>query len=170
MTFATSTHYRRLTGRLMTALHQVARPVVAGFSLSLISLLVSSTVATAEPSIESGLVDGVHLFGEHPDISELGATYMVVEVTEDTVLGGFYQHNSSFDCFHGEMRNRELALTIRDSYDQTEYPHTVALTTAAGAIASRAEGGGSLVPTDFYRLPALDSTAEQVLQVCRGHI
>ncbi|MEM1278629.1 MAG: hypothetical protein AAF827_16100 [Cyanobacteria bacterium P01_D01_bin.6] len=133
------------------------------------SLLVSTLTAAAPPAAantpQNALPDGVYALGESPTAGQLGTTYMVIEVSADTITGGFYQPASSFDCFYGEVAGNEMALTVIDSYAQTEHPFALALGEPA-AVASQNTVDSQWIPNGFYLLPELSTTDYEVLQVC----
>ena len=71
--------------------------------------------------------DGVYLYGQSPQPNTIGSEYLVFEVNQGQVIGGFYMPSSSFDCFYGSVEAQKLALTVVDSYEQTPHPYAVAL-------------------------------------------
>lgn len=134
---------------------------------TLTALTTITTTATAQTPTLSGLNDGTHVFGETAEAGQLGATYMVVKVQAEKVVGAFYQPSSSFDCFHGELQGNEMALTVIDSYDQTAHPFTVALGTQS-QIASQSGTVGNLVPEGFYALPTVSTLDADMLATCEA--
>jgi hypothetical protein len=151
----------------MAAVRRVAIPMVTGLSLSIGGVLTGSTAAIADPSTAGTQTNTVHFFGDSSTVGDLGATYMVLETTGDSVVGGFYQPNSSFDCFQGEIQGHQLQLIVTDSYAVTDYAYTLALITDETVAAQTSTGHLPWVPAGFYDLSEPDVTAENVLQVCR---
>lgn len=132
--------------------------------------LVTSTIAmTADSAVanerQNDLTEGVYAFGESPTPGQPGTTYMVLRVEADQVTGGFYQPASSFDCFYGEITDAEMALTVIDSYAQTEHPFVVALENQT-TVASQDAIAGEWIPSGFHALPDLSDTDRQVLETC----
>lgn len=115
------------------------------------------------------LADGVYLFGESSEADQIGATYMVTEVADGNVIGGFYRPHSSFDCFYGTVEGNAMALTVIDSYERTEHAFSVALESRE-PIATQTGAVSSLVPEGFQVLPELSETAAAVLQTCRSDL
>ncbi|MBE9182323.1 hypothetical protein IQ268_27620 [Oculatella sp. LEGE 06141] len=113
------------------------------------------------------LRDGVHLFGQSPNAEQLNAAYMVFEVNADKVVGAFYMPQSSFDCFQGEVRAEQLALTVTDSYEQTRYPYSMALQQSA-TVASTGASIAPFRPTGFYPVETISATDQQILNTCRA--
>ena len=124
------------------------------------------TVSAAETQVASGLADGTHVFGESPEAGQVGATYMVLNVQSQRVVGAFYKPSSSFDCFSGHITGNEMALTITDSYDDTRYPYTVALDTNS-QTASQGGTVNEVVPSGFYPLTELSELDGQILATCQ---
>jgi hypothetical protein len=115
-----------------------------------------------------GLTDGTYLYGESPVAETVGATYFVFEVSGTNLTGAVYQVSSSFDCVHGTVTPNALDLAIVDAYDQTEWPHSVALLPGETTVANL--NGGVPLPnldgmTPIATLSALD---HQVLATCQA--
>lgn len=116
-----------------------------------------------------GLADGTYLYGESPITETVGATYLVFEVSGTNLTGAVYQMSSSFDCVQGTVTPSALDLTIVDAYDQTEWPHSVALLPGETTVAGL--NGGAPLPnldgmTPIANLSALD---HQVLAACQAN-
>lgn len=125
-----------------------------------------ATSATAQAANSQRLANGIYLFGQSPQPNQLGSAYMVFEVTQNQVVGGFYMPSSSFDCFYGELQANQMALNVVDSYEQTVNPFAVAMSTDS----SVAQTGGSVPVTfeGFHRLSNLSDTDNNVLNTCRA--
>lgn len=66
----------------------------------------------------------LYLLGTAPQAEQLGQDYMVLRVMPDQrVQGVFYQVNSEFACFDGEVKNGTLNLAVIDPYEQVAYNH-----------------------------------------------
>ncbi|MBU6228138.1 MAG: hypothetical protein KGQ93_00370 [Cyanobacteria bacterium REEB459] len=132
-----------------------------------------STLTAPQPRLvtPSGAVfpaPGRYLFGQAPQANQLGQGYMVVESTGDRLYGALYFPSSSFDCFQGQIRGNQLALTITDSYNQQTYPYSVAVATDTTVAASQLPNG--LTPLSlrgFYPIRQLSSTDITMLETCR---
>lgn len=143
------------------------RPLaIAALGCSLIASavgLAANPVAASEP--REKLTDGVYVFGESPTAGQIGTTYMVMQVDDNRVSGGFYQPSSSFDCFYGEIADSEMALTVVDSYAQTEHPFALALESQT-SVASQTAIAGEWVPSGFHPIADVSTTDREVLQTC----
>ncbi len=114
-----------------------------------------------------GLANGTYLYGESPVAETVGATYFVFEVSGTDLTGAVYQMSSSFDCVQGTVTPSALDLTIVDAYDQSEWPHRVAILPGQTTVANL--NGGAPLPnldgmTPIAHLSALD---HQVLAACQ---
>lgn len=84
-----------------------------------------STVAVslrAQPSLRNG----TYLYGSTQQPEQTQTEYFVFRVQNQQVVGAFYMPQSSFDCFRGDLKAKELELTVM-SYEQQAYKHTVNL-------------------------------------------
>lgn len=125
------------------------------------------SLASTEASEFAALTDGVYLYGESAEPEQIGSAYMVFEVSDRQVIGAFFMPQSSFDCFHGEVKANELALTIRNSYDQESYPYAVALnvesniaTTGNPILTAQLEG--------FQPIASISDANHQLVETCRA--
>ncbi len=111
--------------------------------------------------------DGVYLYGQSAQPQTIGSEYLVFEVNQGTVVGGFYMPNSSFDCFYGNLQADKLALNVVDSYERTIHPYSLAL--AAGeAIAST---GGNVAPLGlegYHRITSISELDQRILTTCKA--
>ena len=123
--------------------------------------------ASAEQVNSDTFADGTYVFGERPQADQIGTTYMVVEAKDGRAIGGFYQPNSSFDCFYGDITDSRMLLTVVNSYEQTEHALSVTLE-AQNQVASQGTALRQAVPRGFHVLPNLSETDHTVLQTCRG--
>ncbi|QQE66794.1 hypothetical protein GFS31_34970 [Leptolyngbya sp. BL0902] len=114
-----------------------------------------------------GLADGTYLYGESPVAETVGATYFVFEVSGTQLTGAAYQVSSSFDCVYGTVTPSALDLTIVDAYDQTEWPHRVALLPGEATVAGM--NGGAPLPTleGMSPIAQLSPLDHDLLAACR---
>lgn len=126
-----------------------------------------STLVVADTSAgRAVLEDGDYLFGQSPEPGTNGAAYAVLSVQNNQTIGAFYQPNSSFDCFYGEVQPNRLAVNVVDSYEQTIHPYDIALTLDSSLIAGN--GAGSYTLEGFYRLDSLSAQDLEMLSVCKA--
>jgi hypothetical protein len=134
-------------------------------SRSLYSTRIASVPSTAA---KQPLQDGTYLYGQSSKAEQVGMAYLVFEVNRNKVVGAFYMPQSSFDCFHGNLKNNELALTIVNSYERTSYPYEVALKTEAAS----ASEVNPTVPTGlegYQPLNRLSDNDQRILSTCRAN-
>ena len=120
------------------------------------------------PSIQQDLLaDGTYLFGQSATPNEMGAVYAVLSVSNNQTVGAFYQPNSSFDCFSGQVLPNQLALNVVDSYEQTVHPYAVALTLDNTLVAGTGAVGAYTLE-GFHRLESLSDQDVRMLSVCQA--
>lgn len=160
-----------------TLVQQIEKPI-AGLLLtasmiagSVVMPIASSRAAdlptTDRPSSDATLTDGVYVYGQSPEPNQLGSEYLVFEVNQGRVVGGFYMPRSSFDCFYGNVEADQLALTVVDSYEQTRHPYAVALQ-AEGSVAQVGDAALPVGLEGYHRLETLTDVDQQVLTTCRA--
>lgn len=124
----------------------------------------SSGQAAAQP-----LPDGVYLYGQAAEPEQLGSAYMVFEVNKGDVVGAFYMPRSSFDCFYGSLQPDRMALNIVNSYEQTQYPYSVALQpTDSVAMAGGEETLPAVVPEGFHKIADVSANDQRILATCQA--
>lgn len=115
------------------------------------------------------LRNGTYLYGEAPKPNQLGATYMVFEVKQSQVLGAVYSPHSSFDCFHGTMRDGQIALRVLDSYSRQPYHHAIALTQDAVVASNGLPSGAIEIGLEnMFKLPMVSANDQQLLKTCKS--
>lgn len=148
---------------------QIQKPVIglllfAGITASSQGLAARSNAAEPVRSI----ADGIYLYGQSPEPQKIGSEYLVFEVNQGQVVGGFYMPRSSFDCFYGNVEADKLALTIVDSYERTAHPYAVALQPDDSVAMA---GGQTLAPmglAGYHRIATLGPIDHQVLTTCKA--
>lgn len=161
----TSLPWRTLPKRIET----LATGLLVATSLAVIGMPTSAIGQAEGVDSESAqaMADGVYLYGQSPEPEEMGSEYLVFEVDQGEVVGGFYMPRSSFDCFYGDVKSEQLALTVINSYEQTEHPYSVALQ-SDGAVAS-ADGGSTPVGLEgYHQIDDLSDTDRQILATCKA--
>jgi hypothetical protein len=114
------------------------------------------------------LADGVYLYGQSPQPNTIGSEYLVFEVNQGQVIGGFYMPSSSFDCFYGSVEAQKLALTVVDSYEQTPHPYAVALQSESPVASAGNEAIGPVGLEGYHRIENLSGVDHQVLNTCKA--
>lgn len=157
-------------------LHKFMTGLALSATLGLVAqgFLSTATVGAEPPAphktqITAGLPlqNGTYLYGQATQSGQIGTTYLVFEVHQNRVVGGFYMPHSSFDCAYGTLQSNQLALTVVNSEDRTSYPYSIAIQ-RAGLSASQT---GSIVPpatlADYHALPQLSAIDRKVLATCK---
>lgn len=125
-----------------------------------------STLAPDVALANPGFTDGLYLFGESPVAGTIGAVYFVFSVQNQTLSGALYQPSSSFDCVQGTVAAGEMQLTITDSYDQTQHPYTMALTSGETTVADRQGSGSPIQIAGLQPIDHLSDLDRQLLDRC----
>lgn len=112
--------------------------------------------------------EGPHLFGQASEPGKIGVVYTVFAVQGDRITGAFYMPQSSFDCFQGRVTGDRLSVTVRDSYEQTTSPYSIALVQAESPIASSNIAAPQTGLDGFDRIASLSANDQRVLDVCRA--
>lgn len=160
----------RLIALFLQLAQRPARLLTFALGLTLGTLTALSAIAppaTAQTNDLAGSNDGIYVFGEAAEAGQIGATYMVMNVQAEKIVGAFYQPSSSFDCFHGELQGNSIALTVINSYDQSTHPFTVALQTT-NQVASQTGAVSNLVPEGFYELSQVSTLDADILATCQA--
>lgn len=134
------------------------------------TIMADRTVAAqpqpAQPEDAQLLADGVYLYGQSEQPNQIGSEYLVFEVKQGQVTGGFYMPRSSFDCFYGNVEANQLALTVIDSYEQTPHAYAVALQTE-DSVATEGEPAVPVGLEGYHRLDNLSAMDHQILSTCK---
>ncbi|MBO9998639.1 MAG: hypothetical protein J7641_06455 [Cyanobacteria bacterium SID2] len=130
----------------------------------------SVSVATRLATSSIEIADGKHLYGSAPQPQQLGEMYMVFEARGNQVVGGFYQPNSSFDCFQGSIDGDRLALNVTDSYRNDTYTYDIALDSQAAVVANTQAGTPMTSLQGFHPIETLSEIDRQVLETCQAAI
>lgn len=124
-----------------------------------------ATSAKAQSKVQP-LTDGVYLYGQSPERDRIGSAYMVFEVNDGQVVGAFYMPRSSFDCFKGKFEDNQLALTIRETYTQSEYAYALGLE-STGSVASATGEATPVNLTGYHPITNVNANDRRILSTCK---
>lgn len=114
------------------------------------------------------LADGVYLYGETQTPEQVGATYMVMEVSDSQVTGAIYMPYSSFDCFQGAFQGSQLDMTVVNSYDRSTNEYSFAVQND-NYIASIDDPVSTPVRLNgMYQLSEASDNDQQILETCKA--
>jgi len=139
-----------------------------GLLVGAVPLMATASMVSASEG-SAALTDGTYVFGESQVAGQVGATYMVLKVEDQQVIGGFYQPRSSFDCFHGRVAGQDLALTVVNSYDQTTYAYTMALESTV-LTAAQSGAGQVSAPAGLHPIADMSAIDREVLSTCEANL
>ncbi len=163
-------------GRALVTLSVASGLVASGLPWSDRALAESLPAATHEQSSQAiaygapPLADGVYLYGEVSRPEQIGAAYVVFQVSGQVVTGAFYMPQSSFDCFHGEVQPSQLSLTVIDSYDRTAHPYALALEQAARVASSGSVVSIPVTLTGYTPIDQVSDADQRILSVCQANL
>lgn len=118
-------------------------------------------------AILRSLPDGTYLYGQSPQPNRIGSAYMVLQVKNHQVAGAFYMPSSSFDCFQGEIRNQQLALTVVNREEQTQYPYSLALQSQEN-LATTNPAATSVAPAGYHAISQVSARDREILATCQA--
>ncbi|MBF2049964.1 MAG: hypothetical protein EDM05_66020 [Leptolyngbya sp. IPPAS B-1204] len=155
-----------------TLVKQLHKPIAGLFvAAGLVAVGVPAPVQSSEAANSTerpSMADGVYLYGQSAEPNTVGSEYIVFEVSQGEVVGGFYMPNSSFDCFYGTVQADQLALTVIDSYEQTRHPYAVALASTGNVASAGNETAAPVGLEGYQRLPQLSEIDQRVLSTCKA--
>lgn len=157
--------WRILLGGVLGALLLSASTQASPLNLS----EMASTPSNSEGAIAQFVEDGVYFYGEASQPDELGVGYMVFEAQENRVVGAVFMPHSSFDCFVGQIGDRELSMQITNSYTQESYDYAIALMAVDEPIAATS----GAVPLQLDGLVDLGAPREaelSMLSTCQADV
>lgn len=154
-----------------TLVKQIEKPTAGllltmGLAASSVIFPVADSKASDLPGSGGHFADGIYVYGQSTEPQQIGSEYLVFEVNQGKVIGGFYMPSSSFDCFYGHIKSNKIALTVIDSYEQTPHSYDVALQ-SEGSVAQAGGTTARLVGLEgYHRLDAMTEIDQQVLSTC----
>ena len=103
----------------------------------------------APDTANTGLADGIYLYGQSSKPDEIKKEYFVFEMRQSKVVVGFYLPRSAFYCFYGTSERTQLNLTVVDSYDGSRSPYSVNL-------------------QQYYPISTLSDNDRRILGICKA--
>lgn len=126
-------------------------------------------LASTHPTeVKTGIEDGTYFYGGSSLPDELGTPYMVFEANGNRLIGAMFMPYSSFDCFRGEVTERELSLQIINSYTQEQYDYEIAMVPGDAPVAV---AGGIQLPVHldgFWNLGEARDSERSILETCQA--
>lgn len=113
------------------------------------------------------LPDGIYLYGQSARPDQIGREYLVFRSDRGRIRGAIYYPQSEFNCFTGNLGDRNLKLAVLDPETQKAYPYSIALT-ASPPIANRQAQGYNLALDGYQPLATLSANDRRMLDICLG--
>jgi len=145
--------------------HKSIRGIVATHITLLLGLSIAAASPNAALAQETG-TNATYLYGTSPNPEQIGHDYMVIQLLEeDQVKGAFYQINSEFACFSGEIAEGALKLAVVDPYEQVAYDYQINYQPSLVA-----ESGDrpttEFIPQGFHAISILGEIDKAILDQC----
>jgi len=125
------------------------------------------SLTAANSTTVRSLLDGIYLYGQSPRPNQIGKAYIVLQVKDDRVAGAFYMPSSSFDCFQGELRGHQLALTVTNSDEQSHYPYLLPLQEQAAQTKAN-PAPITKIPAGYHAISWVSDRDRQILATCQA--
>ena len=71
--------------------------------------------------------DGIYFYGQSEKLDQIGQEYLVFKVNQKNIIGVFYMPSSEYNCFQGRVEEQRINLSIRDTYNNSTYAHSIAI-------------------------------------------
>ncbi len=121
---------------------------------------------TAEVALP--LASSTYLYGQQPIANQPDTAYFVFESQGAQITGALYMPSSSFDCVQGQIIDRQMALSITDSYTKETYSYALILNDPWVEVASQTS---NVTPPPsiqgFYPLP-IQAQDRAILTTCQA--
>lgn len=130
---------------------------------------VPSSTQVAAHADRSPLASGIYRYSQAAEAEQGSNTYMIFETRNNRVVGAFYVPQSFFDCFEGEIRGNQMALTIRNSSNQTGYAFSIPLQ-QEGAIASNGAAAAPVQLIGFSPVSNVTPSDRHLLATCKVNV
>jgi hypothetical protein len=114
---------------------------------------------------KSPLADGIYLYGQSPESEQIGQEYLVFKIQQEKVVGAVYMPRSEFNCFSGTVDSRQMNLSIVDPYDNTVYPHAIALQDLS-PVASDGKLPRAVGLEGYHQISPLSDSDRRILDTC----
>jgi hypothetical protein len=112
------------------------------------------------------LSDGIYLYGQSAKANQIGRTYLVFQVRDRAVTGAIYAPFSSFDCFKGTVQPNRLALTITNSYEQTQSAYAIALLADSRVATTANPPLEAIKLAGYHPIQAVSDNDSKLLSTC----
>lgn len=116
------------------------------------------------------LPNGTYLYGQAAKAEQIGRTYLVLQVRDRSVTGAIYEPASSFDCVQGTLQANRLALTVTNSYEQTQSPYGIALQTNSRVASAANPTLVAVKLAGYHRIQTVSDNDRRLLSTCEAKL
>lgn len=111
--------------------------------------------------------NGIYFYGKSPIRDQLGVEYLIFLVQNNKVVGAFYQVGSEFNCFHGDISQDQISLSVIDPYDNTVYPYSIALESSSTLASESNNLIKELALSGHHKIKDYNDHDLEMLDICR---
>jgi hypothetical protein len=109
--------------------------------------------------------DGVYLYGQSAKPEQIGQEYLVFQIKKGKVTGAFYLPRSEFNCFSGTVTAQAMNLFVKDPYDDSVSPYSIALREIS-PVASEGKTPREFDLEGYHRLNNISDNDRRILKSC----
>lgn len=113
------------------------------------------------------LETGIHLYGQSSKPYEIGKEYVLLEVTDEQLIGVLYMPHSSFSCFQGKIKNNQLDMIVDHPYDDQLHDHTIALEETSPIASRDREVEAPFKLKGYVPVEEINANDQRMLSTCR---
>lgn len=157
---------------IATQTRQILRQTLL-LSASLITIVPTAIAAPSLTPIRPSaapqgttIANGTYLYGETSQRNQLGSTYLVFEIRNQTISGAVYWPGSAFECLSGQAQPDRLALTIAANQNQPTSTRNIALSRSA-IVASTGKTAPAIGLEGMHPIGPLTSNDQRILKMCQ---
>lgn len=119
---------------------------------------------------EGAMANGTYLYGQSPQVDQLGKQYIVFEVTGEKVVGALYMPHSEFSCFQGEITPNRLEMTVDDPYNESTHPYAIALAEHSPLANRNGQLEKPIVLQGYHPLEEISQNDQRMLATCQKEL
>ena len=119
--------------------------------------------------------DGIYLYGQSPQVDQIGQEYMVFEVRQGKVIGAFFLPQSEFSCFQGSLVDGKLDVIIANDSNSEPYSDPIADTQSSQVAAAgntqirdqQMSSSYSVALQNYHKISSLSNNDKRILTSCK---
>jgi hypothetical protein len=132
---------------------------------SLTGAPIALTLVQASKS-NAPMADATYLYGQSRVPEQIGQEYLVFKVSQGKVVGAIYMPSSEFNCFYGTLDWQQMNISIVNPYDNSVYPHSIALQQLSPIAAATKPNPRSVGLQGYQAINSISDNDKRILGVC----